>query len=110
MVLKVYETFSAFTVSLIYLLYSLFNQVLLSKPYASSFAAHSQYIVCNGLRKRKPSAVIEMLQKIKNGDSLYSILDPECLEDEDNLRKYVLAHNEKLATVRVNLYQRAQQG
>ena len=40
MILKIYETFSAFTVSLIYVLYSLFDAVFLTKPYASNFAAH----------------------------------------------------------------------
>lgn len=39
--LKVYETYSAFTVSLIYILYSLFESVFITKPWGSSFASHS---------------------------------------------------------------------
>jgi len=65
--------------------------------------------VCNGLRKRRPLKVIAELQKVKNSNNMFSLIDPECLEDVDSLKKYVLAHNEKLATLRINLYLRAMQ-
>ena len=53
LVLKVYETYSAFTVGILFMLYHLFKTVTLMKPYNISFLSNRQYIVCKGLKQRR---------------------------------------------------------
>ena len=54
LVLKVYETYTAFTVGILFALYHLFKTVAIVKPYNSSFLSSRQYIVCKGLKERRP--------------------------------------------------------
>ena len=69
LVLKVYETYTAFTVGILFSLYHLFKTVTVVKPYNCSFLSSRQYIVCKGLKERRPKHFIgffiEMLQHLE---------------------------------------------
>ena len=65
----------------------------LTKPYASDFCSNEQYLVCTGLRKRKPECVIGVLRRVKNANMMYSLMEPEVLENETKVVKYVHSHN-----------------
>ena len=61
LVLKVYETYSAFTVGILFALYHLFKTVTVMKPYNISFLSNRQYIVCKGLKQRRPKEALGYL-------------------------------------------------
>ena len=54
MIIKVHETHDPFTVGIIFALYNLFQKVVVVKPYATSFLSSRQYLVCQGLKQRRP--------------------------------------------------------
>ena len=65
MVLKVYETYSAFTVGILFVLYHLFKTVAIVKPYNSSFLSSRQYVICKGLKQRCPQHQIGYLLQVQ---------------------------------------------
>mmetsp|Transcript_25973 Transcript_25973/g.34784 ORF Transcript_25973/g.34784 Transcript_25973/m.34784 type:complete len:109 (-) Transcript_25973:1131-1457(-) len=58
MVIKLYETHDVLSVSILFMLYGLFQKVCVLKPYATSFFESRQYLVCRGLKQRRPEQVI----------------------------------------------------
>lgn len=42
------ETYSNFTFSILFILYQLFDSVMIGKPYPSSPLSSTQYLVCKG--------------------------------------------------------------
>jgi 23S rRNA U2552 (ribose-2'-O)-methylase RlmE/FtsJ len=49
-ILKVYDTFTRLSLELLFLLYNLYDQVILVKPNTSRFANSEKYVVCKGFR------------------------------------------------------------
>jgi 23S rRNA U2552 (ribose-2'-O)-methylase RlmE/FtsJ len=49
-ILKVYDTFTKLSLELLFLLYNLYEQVILIKPNTSRFANSEKYVVCKGFR------------------------------------------------------------
>jgi len=64
-IIKLTDSFNLFNASLIFLLYQLFEQVTVTKPYAGDFTTFDQFLTCTGLRIRKPQPIIEKLKSIK---------------------------------------------
>ena len=58
MVIKVHEMHDIVSVGIIFTLYNLFQRVCLVKPYATSFLSGRQYLICTGLKQRRPQAAI----------------------------------------------------
>lgn len=57
---KIFDCFTPFTVGLLYILYTHFDDFSLVKPYSSRPANSERYVVCKGLRTRRPP-VLEYL-------------------------------------------------
>jgi len=49
------------------------------------------------------------VEESKCANNLSSLVDPMILENEDKLKKYVFSHNQKLSTLRTNLYKAVNQ-
>ena len=49
-ILKVYDTFTRLSLELLFLLYNLYEKVILIKPNTSRFANSEKYVVCKGFR------------------------------------------------------------
>ena len=50
MVIKLYEIETQFTAGLVYILYFLFESILVAKPFISSAVKSGQYVVCKGMK------------------------------------------------------------
>jgi len=54
MVIKLHESHDLLSVGTLFMLYSLFQKICIIKPYATSFLSSRQYLVCKGLKQRRP--------------------------------------------------------
>ena len=63
-ILKVYDTFTRFSLDLLYLLANLYDQVSIIKPNTSRFANSEKYIVCKGFRNSNTLDIVKQFYKI----------------------------------------------
>ena len=63
-ILKVYDTFTKISLDLLFLLYNLYDQVILIKPNTSRFANSEKYVVCKGFRNINTLEIVKMFHKI----------------------------------------------
>ena len=114
MVLKVYETYTAFTVGILFVLYHLFKTVAIVKPYNSSFLSSRQYIICKGLKQRRPQQQIGYLLQMH--PLLQAHSDKELvrckgllsfLEDEETFLTYIKNHTQALTSTQTQLFANA---
>lgn len=52
-VIKIYDTFTYFTISLIYILFNMFESLTIMKPFSTRPHSGSRYIVCQKLKENK---------------------------------------------------------
>ena len=64
MVIKLHETHDLLTVGVLFMIYSMFQKVCIVKPYATSFFDSRQYLICTGLKQRKPQGIITKLLRM----------------------------------------------
>ena len=109
MVVRLNGSSDSLTVALITLAYSLFQSVIVLKPAIVSFNSRREYLVCKGLKQRRPELVIRTLIEI-NGNFLTSQHDSSkenllfvgckalirTLEEENRLLSYISQHNNQL--------------
>jgi hypothetical protein len=63
-ILKVYDTFTRFSLDLLFLLSNLYDQVSIIKPNTSRFANSEKYIVCKGFRNNNTLDIVKQFYKI----------------------------------------------
>ena len=63
-ILKVYDTFTRFSLDLLFLLANLYDQVSIIKPNTSRFANSEKYIVCKGFRNSNTLDIVKQFYKI----------------------------------------------
>ena len=63
-ILKVYDTFTRFSLDLLFLLANLYEQVTIIKPNTSRFANSEKYIVCKGFRNSNTLEFVKQFYKI----------------------------------------------
>lgn len=63
-ILKVYDTFTQLSLELLFLLYNLYNQVILIKPNTSRFANSEKYVVCKGFRNNATFEIVKLFYRI----------------------------------------------
>ena len=63
-ILKVYDTFTRFSLDLLFLLANLYEQVSIIKPNTSRFANSEKYIVCKGFRNSSTLDIVKQFYKI----------------------------------------------
>ena len=61
MIIKINEMYDVGTVGILFTLYHLFQEICVVKPHASSYLSGRQYLVCKGLKQRRPQLVITRL-------------------------------------------------
>ena len=110
MILKLYEAETPFTVGLLFILYCLFETVLVFKPFSSSPLSSAQFVVCKSLRDLGGvSEVIPLLnrvyeQMLKNKElDVQSIIDFSIIENEDALKQSMNKLNDANHTARSDL-------
>jgi len=63
-ILKVYDTFTRFSLDLLFLLANLYDQVTIIKPNTSRFANSEKYVVCKGFRNSNTFEIVKQFYKI----------------------------------------------
>jgi hypothetical protein len=63
-ILKVYDTFTRFSLDLLFLLANLYDQVTIIKPNTSRFANSEKYVVCKGFRNSNTLEIVKQFYKI----------------------------------------------
>jgi len=63
-ILKVYDTFTRISLDLLFLLYNLYDQMILIKPNTSRFANSEKYVVCKGFRNVNTLEIVKLFHKI----------------------------------------------
>ena len=78
-ILKVYDTFTRFSLDLMFLLANLYEQITIIKPNTSRFANSEKYIVCKGFRNNNTLEFVKLFYKIlqTNEPILGSLFDFE---------------------------------
>ena len=80
-ILKVYDTFTRFSLDLLFLLANLYDQVSIIKPNTSRFANSEKYVVCKGFRNSNTLDIVKQFYKILQNpepimDSLFDFALP----------------------------------
>jgi 23S rRNA U2552 (ribose-2'-O)-methylase RlmE/FtsJ len=63
-ILKVYDTFTRFSLDLLYLLATLYEEITIIKPNTSRFANSEKYIVCKGFLNNNTLDIVKIFYKI----------------------------------------------
>jgi 23S rRNA U2552 (ribose-2'-O)-methylase RlmE/FtsJ len=65
-VCKLFDSYTPFTVGLLFIMYRCFSSFALVKPFSSRPANSERYLVCLGLRERAPAAVTDFLFRVND--------------------------------------------
>lgn len=63
-ILKVYDTFTRFSLDLIFLLYNLYEEVIIIKPNTSRFANSEKYVVCKQFKNINTLDIVKIFHSI----------------------------------------------
>jgi 23S rRNA U2552 (ribose-2'-O)-methylase RlmE/FtsJ len=63
-ILKMYDTFTRFSLDLLFILYNLYEEVIIIKPNTSRFANSEKYIVCKGFHNINTLETVKTFHKI----------------------------------------------
>jgi 23S rRNA U2552 (ribose-2'-O)-methylase RlmE/FtsJ len=63
-ILKVYDTFTRFSLDLLFLLANLYEQITIIKPNTSRFANSEKYVVCKGFRGHNTLDIVKQFYKL----------------------------------------------
>lgn len=96
MVLKIHEIETQFTIGALFILYSLFESVLIMRPFSLSPLSSSQFISCKNLKNIQHARQIRDKLLVVYQDYLENphkdmgdLLDYSIIETEDSLRQYL---------------------
>ena len=79
-ILKVYDTFTRISLDLLFLLYNLYEEVILIKPNTSRFANSEKYVICKKFRNMNTLETVKLLHKLlllKSESVMHSLFDFE---------------------------------
>ncbi|KAI8139661.1 FtsJ-like methyltransferase-domain-containing protein [Fennellomyces sp. T-0311] len=97
-VCKFFDITEDFTANVVWLLYQLFDQICITKPFSSRPANSERYLVCKGLRTQFPENLIKSLLAVSgalqsNPAQVGSFIPRAVLEDDEAFVKYVQKKN-----------------
>lgn len=108
-IMKLYDTFSLFTISLIYILYKLFEKVTIIKPFSSRPYSASRYIVCEKFITDKPKILDYLknffdkyLEILKQGIDVPFVIPISEVSKDENLTSRLLEINSMITEGRIN--------
>ncbi|KAG9389787.1 FtsJ-like methyltransferase [Carpediemonas membranifera] len=119
-VLKIFDSFSPFTVSVLYILYTQFETFTIIKPYSSRPANSERYVVCqNRVQYPAREALMEHLWKaadaqgevrvptshIAEFEDVASLVDPEVIKKDGDFLKYLRDTNDAIGKAQLQALQ-----
>jgi len=63
-IVKVFDTFTRFSLDLLFLLYNLYEEVIVIKPYTSRFANSEKYVVCKKFKNINTLETVKIFHKL----------------------------------------------
>ncbi|RCH97575.1 FtsJ methyltransferase domain-containing protein 2 [Rhizopus stolonifer] len=102
-VCKFFDMLTPFTVNLVWLLYQLFDEIAITKPFSSRPANSERYVVCRGLVAAHPTSLIDILSKIAvSMDGEQTQFIPQViLEDDEAFIDYMRMRNLRLISQQI---------
>ena len=114
LIVKIYTTQHLVTAGIVFLMYYLFRSVSIIKPYTVNGLSQRQYLVCKGIKQRRPSQFLTGLIKMFHHLSVSKDLNfLQCqgllrlLEDEHTLMTFLKNHNKQLLSHAMQVTQAA---
>jgi cap1 methyltransferase len=98
---KMFDAFTPFTISLLYLLHLHFEKICLIKPHTSRPANSERYVVCKNLLQRRPPVVEylfyinDQLNELKdeNKDDILNIIPEQMMFEDTDFVAYIRQSN-----------------
>ena len=110
-----YETYTPFTVGVIFMLYYIFKSITVVKPFNTSFLSNRQYVVCKGLKCRRPKEMLGyLIGVLRNLEAEGKDEFTKCIglfrymENEDKFLTYIKNHAQALTSLQTQLFAAAQ--
>lgn len=110
-IIKLKETYSKFTISLITILYFSFQSISIIKPHSSHSITASRFLICHGfnlnsdyidLLLSKLVNVFEIYSNLRqNNQDIITIIKSEFLKKQEPLRKYIFDKNKDIDEKRI---------
>lgn len=108
--IKLYETYTNFTLSIIYLLYAVFDNITIFKPYSSHKSTSARYLVCDGYKPELSDEIIEKLYEIyddyllllNKDKDLESLLKINIMSQNIVFKNYIFETNNDIDEKRIN--------
>lgn len=94
-VIKIHETYSKFTIDLIFILFCLFEQISIIKPYSSNYMTSSRFLICRGYKYNESE---EIRKKLKDFTEYYLDIRSRDL-DQDYILENDLFNDESIKEV-----------
>lgn len=107
-VIKLYDSFSLFTVSLIFILYKSFEKITIIKPFSTRPYSASRYVVCEKFIEDKPkilnylnSFFDKYIELIRNGRDVQFVLPVSEINKSENFTSLLMEINSKITEGRI---------
>ena len=109
-VIKIYETYTNFTISLLYILYSTFENFSIVKPYSSHKVTPSRFVVCEGFKPGKCDEYMDILfgsfdtfmSIYKSNLDIDNLLKPNFIVQDNSFKNYIFETNNDIDEKRIN--------
>lgn len=107
--IKVFDLFTHFSISICYLLFQCFESFGIFKPFSSRPANSERYIICKNLKTRKPGIVkslMELNTKMSQKQNVFSFIDQEVVSKDEEFIDYINVNNILIGKKQVKFLQR----
>lgn len=112
-VIKIYEMYTSFTISILYLLYSCFSKFSIVKPHSSNPITASRYIICQGFKDSVREIALRYLYEFWDDSLKLSLQGKEFLcifssissmSKDPSFKEYVYSSNISYDEKRINSF------
>lgn len=103
-VCKFFDMLTPFTINLVWLLYQLFDEICIAKPFSSRPANSERYVVCRSLTVTHPTDLIDKLSSIlthMDSGSDQQFIPRAILEDDEDFIDYMRMRNFRFITQQI---------
>lgn len=109
-IIKIYESYTNFSVSLLFILYQSFEKLTIVKPFSSHKITASRYVVCEGYKQGKGEEFTGYLLKlfdeycklIQNGKDLDSLIKVNQILQDKQFKNYLFESNNEIDEKRID--------
>jgi hypothetical protein len=107
-VIKLYDTYTHFTISILYILNNYFSQLTIVKPFSTRPHTASRYLICQKLTEAKPkildylySFYDQYLVLLENGNDMDFVYPVSKIIKDENFQNYLIEINSQITEQRI---------